>query len=700
MKCFTRNKVTSTLLFICLGTSNYASIAFAAEQENQEDKASIEVIEVTAQRRVQNLQKTPVSITAIGEDELSSKQINRLDDLAYEVPNLIIAPNTGTSSGAKIFMRGVGEDNSTFTNDPAIGVYIDGVFLARQTGALIDIYDLEHIEVLRGPQGTLYGRNTSGGAIKYISKKPQGNNESYVQGVVGNMGRLDIKYAGDYAVSDDFAVQVAALKRTRDGYSYNNTTGKKVNDQDVFSARIGALWNINDKSTLYLNAEMSEDNSTAGFASNVLEDEDNDVYTLESNVTGPNEVNQTGINLTYNLEMSDSINFEIIASHRTLENPWHGDFDGKEAVVLEDRWVLDQAQNSLEAQLSGTTEKWEWLAGVFIFNETNDMVENVDVLPAFLGPSPTNMFDQVTDSYAAFTHATYKLSDKLNITGGLRYTSDKKDISVDQTLADGTAGFSSKDDTSWSNTSYKLGIDYQINDDIMIFANTATGYKAGGYALLNSGELRTFDEESNVMYEMGVKSTLLDNRLRFNSTYFFSQYDDLQLSAWDDNGNTVRINAADTEISGLELEIQAALTSNWHLNATVGTLDSEYKTTRAPITTDLDLKQAPDLRWSLGSDVYFETSVGEFQWVINVNHTSEYFQNVANAEVGSTDAYTLVNSQITYTNNKGNISVSLSGKNLTDEQYTTGSLVIDGLGIGAVYTNLPRSYSVDLTYRF
>jgi iron complex outermembrane receptor protein len=248
--------------------------------------------------------------------------------------------------------------------------------------------------------------------------------------------------------------------------------------------------------------------------------------------------------------------------------------------------------------------------------------------------------------------------------------------------------------------SYKLGIDYQVNGDVMLFANTASGYKSGGYALLNSGELRVFDEENNATYEVGIKSTMLDNRLRLNGTYFFSQYDDLQLSAWDDEGNTVRINAADTEIYGVELEVKAEVTQNWNLNATVGTLNSKYKESKAPITTDLALKQAPDIRWSLGSQVYFETASGDLEWTINVNHTSEYFQNVANSSLGATDAHTLIHSRVSYTNMEGNISFGIWGRNLTDETYTTGSIVIDGLGIAALYTNLPRSYGVDLTYHF
>tara|TARA_R110002167_G_scaffold296423_1_gene500856 strand:+ start:1496 stop:3595 length:2100 start_codon:yes stop_codon:yes gene_type:complete len=699
MKLFRKNKITSLILLATLPLSTIFIQAHAVdEQEN--DQATLERIEVTAQRRVQNIQQTPVSITAIGEDGLASKQISRLDDLAYEVPNLIIAPNTGTSSGAKIFMRGVGEDNSTFTNDPAIGLYVDGVFFARQTGALIDIYDLERIEVLRGPQGTLYGRNTSGGAIKYISKKPQGNNESYIQAIVGNMGKQDIKFAGDYAVNDDLAVQVAAIKRNRDGYSYNTTLDTWVNDQEVFSARIGALWSIDAKSSLYINFDLIRDDSTAGYASNVLNDADNDVYTLESNVTGPNQVDQNGLNLTYKRQVSDSVELEVIAARRTLENPWHGDFDGKAAVVLEDRWFLDQAQNSIEAQLSGSTDSFEWLAGVFAFSETNEMEENVDVLTQILGPSATNFFDQNTESYAVFSHGTYKILNNLNVTAGLRYTADKKEITVDQIKPDGSAGFDSNDDHSWSNVSYKLGLDYQLNDDVMLFLNTASGYKSGGFAVLNSGELRTFDEENNVTYEIGFKSLWINNQISLNSTYFFSQYDDLQLSAWDDDGNTVRINAADTEISGIEIEVKAAVTKNWQLNATVGTLDAEYKEARAPITADLDLKQAPDFRWSIGSQFYLEIESGEIEWAINANYSDEYFQNVANSPIGATDAYTLVNSRISFTNNAGNISVSLWGKNLTDEQYTTGSLLIEGLGIGAVYTNLPKSYGVDLTYRF
>ena len=700
MQISTINLITKSLLIAGLTHTVAFNSAYAAEEDNQQEKATIEKIEVTAQRRVQNLQKTAVSVTAIGEGELAAKQIGRLDDLSYEVPNLIIAPNTGTSSGAKIFMRGVGEDNSTFTNDPAIGIYIDGAFLARQTGALIDIYDLERIEVLRGPQGTLYGRNTSGGAIKYISQKPSGDNESYVQLTTGNLGRLDVKYAGDYAVTPDLAVQVAALKRTRDGYSYNQTNQTWVNDQDVTSARVGALWTIDSESTLYANFDVIQDSSTAGFASDILADADNDVYTLESAVTGPNEVDQMGLNVSYSKMLSDTMDLEIIASHRTLENPWHGDFDGKEAVVLENRWLLNQSADSVEAQISGVSNKMDWVGGIFLFQENNDMSENVDVLPMFLGPSPTNDFEQETTSYALFGQSTYHLTDKINLTGGLRYTTDSKDISVKQVLADGTPGFNSASDHSWTNVSYKLGVDYQVSDDVMVFANTASGYKAGGFAVLNDGEIRSFDEENNLTYELGVKSAMLDNRVRVNATYFFGQYEDLQLSAWDDDGNTVRINAADTEISGLELEIKGAVTANWQLNATIGTLDAEYKEARDPITTDLDLKQAPDMRWSLGSTAYFESSYGEVEWSLNANHSDEYFQNVGNSPNGATEAYTLLNTRVSFTNEKGDISVSLWGKNLTDESYTTGSLIIDGLGIGAVYTNLPKTYGVDVTYRF
>ncbi|SEK81569.1 iron complex outermembrane recepter protein [Colwellia chukchiensis] len=692
---FKKNKIASlTLLAIWPLTTTFTH-AFAVEQQ-----AALERIEVTAQRRVQNLQKTPVSITAIGEDELAAKQIGRLDDLSFEVPNLIIAPNTGTSSGAKIFMRGVGEDNSTFTNDPAIGIYVDGVFFARQTGALIDIYDLERIEVLRGPQGTLYGRNTSGGAIKYISKKPRGNNESYLQTILGNMGKLDIKFAGDYAVNEDLAVQIATIKRKRDGYSYNTTTDQKVNDQDVFSARLGALWDIDQMSSLYLNFDIVKDNSTAGYASNILNDTDDNVYTLESSVTGPNKVNQKGVNFTYQRTINERMNLEVIAAHRTLENPWHGDFDGKADVVLENRWFLEQAQDSVEVQLSGHEHKLDWLAGLFIFRERNELRENFDVLPMVLGPSSTNYFKQDTESYAVFTHATYALFDKVNITGGLRYTADKKDISVNQIKPDNSAGFQSADDHSWSNVNFKLGVDYQLNESFMVFLNSASGYKAGGYALLNSGELRTFNQENNITYEIGFKSSWLNNKINLNSTYFFSQYDDLQLSAWDDEGNIVRINAADTEISGLEIEVKAAITSNWQLNATLGTLDSAYKETRSPITTDLSLKQAPDLRWSIGSQFYFELASGEIAWTINANHTSEYFQDVSNSIIGATEAHTLINSRVSYTDNDGEFSISLWGKNLFDQQFTTGSLVVEGLGVGAIYTNLPKSYGVDFTYHF
>lgn len=211
-------------------------------------------------------------MTALTEIDFENRQIRRLDDLQAQVPNIIIQPNTGTTTGAKIFLRGVGADESLFTNDPAVAIYIDDVYIPRQTGALFALYDLERIEVLRGPQGTLYGRNATGGAIRFVTRKPGGPETLVVDGLVGNFGRADARLSWSKDLSENWFLQFATLTRNRDGYMRDVSFNRKVNDEEVHAARVSLLGRLDERTTVTISADMVRERSGPAYPTGVIRD--------------------------------------------------------------------------------------------------------------------------------------------------------------------------------------------------------------------------------------------------------------------------------------------------------------------------------------------------------------------------------------------------------------------------------------------
>ncbi|NJR44179.1 TonB-dependent receptor plug domain-containing protein [bacterium] len=287
---------------------------------------------MTAQRFEQSLQDTPLAVTAVTEEEFSKYQVERLDDLVNFVPNIVIEQNTGTSSGAKIFLRGVGQDESLFTADPAVAIYIDDVYIPRQTGSQIALYDVERIEVLRGPQGTLYGRNATGGAIKYITRKPEGSNTGKVEVSLGNFSRKDVRASMDLGFGESGnGLQLAVMSKNRDGFSKNLSTGADVNDQEVHAARLGFRFGSADTTIFDIAADVVKERSGPGFASCILATPlqvarpnnpvtgaatppfnyaacnlDRDLYTVESNIKDLNNLDQSGLSAVSQRSLSAS----------------------------------------------------------------------------------------------------------------------------------------------------------------------------------------------------------------------------------------------------------------------------------------------------------------------------------------------------------------------------------------------------------
>lgn len=663
---------------------------------------------VTAQRHEQTLQQTPVSVSVFTPQQLEHKAVTRIDDLKYDIPNITIQQNTATSSGAKIFLRGVGQDESMFTADPAIAIYIDDVYIPRQNGAMFDLLDVERIEVLRGPQGTLYGRNATGGAIRYITRKPKGDERLLGEVTVGNFGRLDGRLLYNTRVGEQTDVSAAVMSRHRDGILYNESTGKHVNDSSVLAARLGLSHPVGEASTLNLSLDALRESSGPSFASPVRHVDGKtqpvlgNLYRTRSDLVGGiNRMDQDGLAATLDTDLGWAL-LRNVAHYRQMEAEIHVDVDGTDQLRYHLYQDQSQDQHGYELQLISTgAGRWSWTGGLFYFHEGNHQPTRNDVFTT----GGTTVVEQDTDALALYAQATWAVNDRLNLTFGGRYSHEKKDLSLNAYRASGEPDWSVQRAQSWSSPDWKFIADYAFSDTLMGFASIATGFKSGGFngRGASPAAVTTIDEEVLTAIEAGVKAQLFDNRLRLSAAYYHNDYDALQLSAVDANGVLFVMNASGARIQGIEVEAQAQITARLGLSASLGTIDSRYQDFEpwnAGRFEGKGLKQAPELQWQVSADYVRPVATGRVVATGQVAYTDKYYQNQELSELPATPAHTVVNGRVAYEYGMGQWSVGLWGKNLTDRRVSAGGFDIPGIGVAVIYPSLPRTFGLDFRYRF
>jgi len=698
--------------------------------------AQIDEIVVTAQRRVESAQDVPVALTVLTTDDLETKQIDDTLDLQAFVPNLNLGTNTGTANAARIFLRGVGEDESRGAVEPAVGTYVDGVYYGRLVGSLLDLVDLEQIEVLRGPQGTLYGRNSNGGAIKITTVKPQtdafGGNARFTY---GNYNRLDAKGTINLPIGENTAVRVSGLYKTRDGFFDINPTGalagqsfEEIGDLDTLAVRGSISHDFGDWNVLVI-ADYADDDSDP-IPSSVVDslDADGDLFTVEpvpgTSCVSPNpaadapagafqftrpvgcfagfsnETKSQGISGTITGDLG-GFKVQSISSFRRLDD------DLSSHIGFPYLQTTDQEQASQEITLTSQLEgPFNFIIGGFWFKE--DL--NLDTSFVFPFQVRTDV-----DSLAAFGQATYEISD-FTLTGGLRYTTEDREFAGRNLVSQLNSSFETDD----SNISYTAKVDYQVNDDVMVYASYATGYKGSGVSPDCFSPTACFlpvDEEEVATLEFGLRSQLWDNRLQFNATYFDNQYDDLQIAATVPGLGFTRFNVDETAISGLEFDMIFKPTDRFELSANLGTLNGEYQEltlSQAQGLTNngvpcpngvatiacaqgLDLKNAPDWKANISALYSHPFAGGDLDISGNVAFEADSVSLVANSPASAeVDIPTLINARMAYTPDNSFWTVALWAKNLTDEEYFRAGTAT----ANAVYAAEPGTYGIDLGFKF
>jgi iron complex outermembrane receptor protein len=756
----------------------------------QENRGTLEEVIVSAERREETVQSTPFSVIAFGADEIESSGAANLEDLQNFIPNLTITGGRGSgNNGPKFAIRGVGAPKGGFiTGDRGVGLYVDDIYYPRAQGSLLGILDIERIEVLRGPQGTLFGKNNTGGAVRYITKRP--DNEAFearVKVAAGQDGLMNADVTANIPLSDTAALRVQYANLNTDGYIKQGSTELgDADDQvlrgvirfepsDALTVDLGITLteSENDGSVLDI-ASFAEHNDAGFFMSRRLNDAlvnngeaplvendprlvrdryslpdyclldgDGDPYTdtggttvldfgplgLEETSPGcatPTETDTTMAFLDINYDLGENMSLRLLTGFSDVDN-----YSVQQFLALGtwgSRNIVTSKTLSQEIQLAGISfdEKLDWVVGaIYSQDETDQNFINYWLNPfqANFGVDPgfRRIFDLETTSYGVFGQATYYINETFNVTAGIRYSADDKDFTYQRHNHFQGNPLSNSD--SWSSTDYRLSLEYNATDDLMFYSTVSTAYRAGGFndganngldfngngiadPGENNGGILPYDPESLTSYELGMRSEW-SNNLRFNATYYYMDYSEIQAGTLDLSTNPatpLTANLGEATIQGLELELLWVATDNLKLNASLGTNDTELGSFIDPqgvLIETSGLPGSPELTYNIGANYFIPVKTGEFQLSLNYAFTDETNTNISPASDSIVSDYALVNTRVSYTSSDNVWSVSLLCNNCADEDYALGgSYFSTFFGGVSEYRARGRRVSAEFSYNF
>ena len=731
--------------------------AYAQDQQNNEENEmeGLERIEVTARRKTESLQEVPVSVSSFGAGDLDTIGAEDITELQQRIPNATIQVSRGTNSTLTAYIRGVGQQDPLWGFEPGVGVYIDDVYVARPQGAVLEVFDIERIEVLRGPQGTLYGKNTIGGALKYVTKELTGYDELAIQGTVGSFNQRDLKISGQTALSDNFFVGAAVATLQRDGFGEYRNTGEENYNKDLMTYRLSAKWLINDDMDLKFSYDKTEDesNSKGGhrlLASAVTGQEPYDnVYDSNTAMPVANIVETEGMSLTFNWDIDANWGFKSITAQREGYTDTNIDFNSTGEPIFMVPAIYEDEQFTQEFQLSYTNNNdFDFVGGVYYYDGEACGVFGT-VLPLYLaalgGVTVDNGGCVKTDSFAVYGQGNYDLNDDWTLTLGGRYTNDEKEADVFRYTYLGVhyindAGLATPYDPAqvraafgdpfavnseftsggdWSRFSPHVALNYQVNNDLMFYGSYSNGFKSGGVDMradksLNPTIDEPYDPEVVDTFEFGMKSELLDGRMRLNSAVFFSDYTDMQVTVQrvvEAGISSQVLNAGESTVKGFEVETVFAATDSLNFTAMLGYIDAEfdavvYTEPATGETTDVtdawSFQNTPELTYNIGFNQTFDLANGQLVWSGNYAFRDDTQMFEAPSPLDQ-DSYGLLNTSLMWYSNSGQWSVGLHGKNLTDEEYRVGGYNFGPtFGDDAVvaYYGDPRTVSLTVGYKF
>ena len=735
-----KKPLAAAIALLLLSTAAFAQDTTAADEaaakKKKEEAAATELgaVTVTARKREETLQEVPVAVTAFTETALENYNVEDLGDLDALVPNLTIYAARGSSSTVTAYIRGIGQSDPLWGVDPGVGIYLDDVYIARPQGALLDVLDVERVEVLRGPQGTLYGKNTIGGAIKYITKPLLPEPEGYVQTTIGSYDQLDVKASINAPLGSDAVVgRLAVASLNRDGFGENRTNDAPVSDKEILVARGTIGFYPSDTVSIVASADWLDDQSgvRGGQRLNAFNAFDplrtppfDDRYDIASGMANVNDTSMSGASVTVNWQVNDSWWFKSITAYRESDTDTNIDFDQLPNKIVDVRATYEDNQLSQEFQLNFQGESLEGVMGMYYFNgEAGGTVFN-NFLNASFGTT-NGVVD--TDSIAFYGEGTWHFNDQWSLTFGARYTDETKEADV-LNQAYRNANFDPadviatpadfNDDVDFQNVSPKVSLDWQATDDVLVYGLISKGFKSGGFNIRANvtavpESARPFDDESVTSFELGTKTAWLDGRLYLNAAYFHNDYEDIQLSvfsAFDSNGDGTDdaffgdfTNAGKGTVQGIELEMSANLTDNWVIQGNYAYLDAEYDEfidRGQDVSSNQLFTNAPRNSGAISTQYTWSVWGGELAGRVTYSRQSKVYPTTDLSPVIAQDSYGLLNAGLIWRQDDGPWTVSLQGTNLNDTEYRTTGYNIPVLGILTGFYGPPRQYSLSATYEW
>jgi len=736
-------RFTPTVLALAVAA---AAAPWARAQEEGTRAAALEEVIVTAERREASLQETPISVLAFGIDSLEKLGVDDLGDIQHSVPNLVMRQFPNSQASLRTYMRGVGNNDVGMSTDPSVGVYIDGIYVARSIGLGSEVASLERIEVLRGPQGSLYGRNTIGGAINMITAKPKGE-----WGFKGGLSAGDRDYAKARAEIDTpraagLAAKLSLMSSQKDGWVENNGAGPDFGDNDSLAGRLAVNWSPVDNFTADYAYDYTDVDSGTLYYQNIGPS----LFGFESvpyrddrqNSARPrvpfeeSSVEVSGHSLTLSWEISDAVTLKSLTGYREVEQDIYQDYGANPnttRLFANAPFLNEQDQFSQELQLLGNLLDGglEYVLGAYYFEEEGDedAIDYITLPLAYYPPYPPDMTlnefelprrvstanNDATALYGHFTWTPEMLARRLHLTLGLRYSEDEREIKTAQSFG-GYEFFSAHADDSWDNTSTDFTVSYDIDENVNVYAKYVEGYKTGGFNIRGTSLVAAttpVSEETVSTWEAGIKSQFLDDRLRFNAAVFTSDYEDIQLSFAQigDPTNTVLYNAGKATIDGAEVDLTALITDALVLTVSYGYLDASVDEVIDPNTganlvktAKYALPSAPDNSFTADLDYTFP-SFGYGELALNVNYSYVDETEFVSTPTFGYDIpdYDLWNARLTLRElcvGEGRAAVAIWGRNLADEEYLLDGIESFPWSQMVASFGERRTWGVDVTYEY
>lgn len=708
----------------------------------EQNEGGVNVIVVTAQKRAQNLQDVPVSVTAFDDQMIAEAGFTNSLSIGDQVPNLEIKTFGGVPN---IFIRGVGNNDFNSSSIGPISVYRDDVVVASTGSQIFSLFDLERIEVVRGPQGTLFGKNTTGGAVQFFSKLPGDEFEGNARVGYGRYSLFEGEVAASLPITDNFSVRIAGMVRKRDGEKRNLFDNTDAINVDEAAAR--AIFRLRPGPDTDLRLTVGGGRDRSDYLENkpvgVINGGDLFGY------TDPFPNNDRALNFNGpSRNFSDNVFVNFVAQHdfgdwsiRSLtgydksEVDNSVDVDGGPFRIDEIVFLTDAEQFTQELQLSYDDGTLNAIAGLYYFYEDFNARSDADLIGELtFAQGALPLITQATrknKAYAAFGQATYAIMPELRFTAGARYTIDKVrathqadlvpnffDVNIPNGAPVVLVPFANLRDT-YKSFSWRLGIDYDVNEDVLAYFSVDKGFKAGGFnigIITSLAERTQVDPETLISYEVGLKSTLFDRNLRLNLSAFYYDYSDLQvLSVNTQAGSAVPTlgldNAADATIKGVEVEAFATPTDWLDLGLNFGILDAKFKNYLSgaidPVTgqprdfSGNRMPGAPKFTLSANAQVTVPVDRFETRWRAEYNFTGKKFYNNAEDQlVSSGEGYGLLNLRISLVDPDNDWELAFWGKNVTDKAHIVDATDLRGFGLVPRYFGEGATYGGELRISF